>query len=480
MFQLINHILLEFKGCFKRAKTWQWFLVLVIGFITRNDLQGVTSVISDLRLNPSLYHTMLHFFRSTAYKLKDLYDKWIKIAIKHGAFVMIAERVVLLGDHIKISKEGRHMPGIQTLHQESNNSAKPKFIEGHTFAQISAVITNGQVSRSLPLMTQRQESPQKEEDKKKKNENSLVVQMVNAVHETAKSLDQPVVAALDAYFSSESAWSTADKTIMETGERFVEIVTRAQTNTVAFTDPEPPKVKKPGHPRKYGEKVNLYNIFGDMSKFTQTIMILYGKKAKVQYLCMDLIWKPVKKHVRFVLVKINSGCCILMSTSLTLSPENIIKIYALRFKIETSFNEQKNNIGSFAYHFWTTALSKRKRWSKIKQPSDPNLLKRIEKAEQATESFVCLCTIATGILSIIAFTHSCEIWKHYPGWIKTLRSTIPTIAIVKNTLAHDLPAFLKAFPNLLMCSIINSKARLTAFIYDDCFFSYSNTYERTG
>ena len=169
-----------------------------------------------------------------------------------------------------------------------------------------------------------------------------------------------------------------------------------------------------------------------------------------------------------MLVKSDSGYCVLMATSLKLSPEDIISIYALRFKIETSFDEQKNEMGSFAYHFWTKALVKRKRWSKkIDQPSDPKLQKRIEKAKQATDSFVCLCTVATGILSIIAFSHSCEIWKRYPGWLKTIRSSIPTIATVRATLAQDFHILLPLCPHLTLFSIIKNRLRPVDFFYEN-------------
>jgi hypothetical protein len=89
MFQLINSILYEFYSSFKRTKTWQWFVVLVIGFMSRSDHRGVTSVISALRLKPKLYHTMLHFFRSAAYEVEGLYDKWIKISLRRAPIVKI-------------------------------------------------------------------------------------------------------------------------------------------------------------------------------------------------------------------------------------------------------------------------------------------------------------------------------------------------------------------------------------------------------
>ena len=466
MFQLINSILLEFRNCFKREKTWRWFVVLVMGFMIRSNHRGVTSIISVLRLEPKLYHKMLHFFRSTGYTSSVLYDKWIKIIVKHANLTRIAGRVILLGDHSKVSKEGLHMPDVQMHHQESQNSGKPEYISGHNYGQVSAVITNGAVSRSIPLMTELQKSPPKKEGTKKPDGDTLVTQMVNLVHKAAQSIEEPVVVALDAYFSSSAAWSAADKTITESGEKLIEIVTRAQTNTVGYTVPKPPKVKKRGKPRKYGDKTVLYDLFSDMSKFNQTTMVLYGKKTVVKYLCLDLIWKPVKTLVRFVIVETDSGRCVLMSTSLTLTAEEIIRIYALSFKIETSFDEQKNDMGCFEYHFWTSAQPKFRKWKKTEVPTDVKLQLRIDNARKASQTFVCLTTIATGILTIIAFSYNCDIWKRYPGWVRTLRSTIPTVSIVKETLAQDFHGFLPYY-DLPLFNIILPLRRIVEFLYQD-------------
>ena len=294
------------------------------------------------------------------------------------------------------------------------------------------------------------------------------MQMVNLAVTTAESMAVKAVIALDAYFAKASAFETAAKAVTDAGERLLEIVTRAPTDTVAFTVPVPPKKRGRGNPRKYGDKVVLYSLFSDMSEFTGTTMILYGKETKVKYLCRDLIWKPTKGLLRFVVVMLNNkDRCVLMSSSLELSPEEIITVYGLRFKIESSFDEQKNSMGCFSYHFWTTALPKRKKWKKVEQPADVESQERVERAKRAIDSFVCLSTIATGILTIIAFTHNREIWKHYPGWIRTLRGVIPSIAIVKETIAQVFPAFLRLCPYLPLCSIVNSRLRKDEFLYDD-------------
>ena len=460
MFQLINDIVTQFRESFKRQKTWQWFVCIVLGFMIRNEHRGVTSTITALRLKPGLYHTLLHFFRSSAYKVSELYQKWIAVILKNAPLVEVSKRLVLLGDHIKIAKEGRRMPAIHKHHQESQNSGKAEYIEGHNFGQISALVTNGEVIRSMPLMTELQESGTKSGGE------SLIVQMVTLEGKVASAMKKPAIVVLDAYFCGGTTWEASDGIVDETGNRMIEIVTRAKSNTVAYY--EPPKLSKPksGRPRLYGKKVILSELFSKRSaEFTPKAMTLYGKPTKLQYLGVDLIWRPAKRKVRFVLVKIGSTPFVIMSSDLTLTAEEIITLYAKRFKIETGFDDLKNDMGGFAYHFWTKALSKRKKNQDTQTPTDSKSQEKVRKAIQATEAYVCLNVIATGILTIIAFRHSREIWNRYPGYIKTIRSPIPTVATTKLTLSQDFCAFLPMLKGFTAFKFIPKLQRVVDFLY---------------
>jgi len=408
---------------------------------------------------------MLHFFRSNAYETGAISEKWTKLAMRHGNVERVVNRVVLLGDHSKVSKEGLRMPGVQAMYQDSQNSGKSSYIEGHNFGQVSAVITDGHISRSLPLMTELQASPKTESGEG--GGGSLVMQMLELTHRAAEAIGEPVYVALDAYFSSGVAWSAADRTVADGGVKLVEIVTRAQSNTVAYKEPDPAGAKKRGRPKKYGDKITLRDLFSESSRFTESTMQLYGKPSKVRYLCLDLIWRPVKRLVRFVLTVTDSGSCVLMSSDLSLDPESIVSIYAMRFKIETSFDEQKNDMGGFAYHFWTTALAKRKKWQKAMPPIGVDGQKKIEKTMQATQTFVCLNTIAAGLLAIIAFSHNREIWASYPGWVRTLRSHIPTIATTKCSLSHVFNDLLSNFTSLPSFNFIVPLLRTKVYWFDD-------------
>ena len=136
MLQFVEKLLSEFRSCFSRAKTYNWFLVIISAFLTRYDSLGVTSFIRALSLNYHLYETMLHFFRSSAYKTSELKKCWHKIVWKNAPFIRVGNRPLLIGDGCKVVKEARHMPGVKKLCQESEDSSKPQFIHGHMFGGI--------------------------------------------------------------------------------------------------------------------------------------------------------------------------------------------------------------------------------------------------------------------------------------------------------------------------------------------------------
>jgi hypothetical protein len=437
-----------------------------------------------MRLNPLKYHTMLHFFRSNAYEVKDIYKTWTKEVVKDPAILQISDRIVLNGDHTKESKEGRKMPGNQIHHQESENSGKGEFIAGHIFVLIGAVMTKGKTSRNISLVTEREQSPPKKPGKKPgemvPDGDTLVVQMAKLAIETAKDIYEETgkrsIGAFDAYFSKGTMFKAVKAKPAPDGELYISIVTRAQSNYVGFKPAELIKETKrgPGRPRKeggnvYGEKIVLNLLLNDTSQFTETTMTLYGKEEKVKYLCLDLLWKATDSIMRFVVVDSSIGQCVLMTDDLTLTAEEIITIYCLRFKIETSFDEQKNEMGCFEYRFWTRSLEKRAR-RKAATPVENT--KKIDDAKKAISVFVCLCTIATGILTIIAFKHDREIWARYPGWLRTVRSYIPSIAVTKAALAHDFHVRLRCLPHLNLTNVITPFIRNSEYLYDD----FDNTF----
>ncbi|HVJ50069.1 MAG TPA: hypothetical protein VM640_13225 [Desulfitobacterium sp.] len=105
-----------------------------MGMLVRTNLRGVSSIVGCLHLDSCHYESMIYFFRSSAFKLGDIKHQWLSVIQQHIKPVKIDGRSIVIGDHIKVGKEARYMPGVKKLHQDSENVGKAEYIFGHQFA----------------------------------------------------------------------------------------------------------------------------------------------------------------------------------------------------------------------------------------------------------------------------------------------------------------------------------------------------------
>ena len=111
---------LEFlRPAFSRRATFAWFVVVFAGIVLRGDTLGVSSIIRALSLPPGCYTSLLHFFHSTAWDASLLMSWWRGWVMSRNVAHIVNSRVVLIGDHTKTPKDGRRMPAVTTLHQDS-------------------------------------------------------------------------------------------------------------------------------------------------------------------------------------------------------------------------------------------------------------------------------------------------------------------------------------------------------------------------
>lgn len=126
------------RPAFSRARTFLWFLLVLVAFAVRNDLLGVTSFVRALGLSERCYEPLLHFFHSDAVKADRLAQLWFDIVIKRFPVYEVDGRPVLILDGIKNSKEGRKMPGVKYLHQQSESNSNPQISYGGVGTNITA------------------------------------------------------------------------------------------------------------------------------------------------------------------------------------------------------------------------------------------------------------------------------------------------------------------------------------------------------
>ena len=411
MFHRLEQILKEFRPCFSREATFKWFVIVIIGLITRQDHLGVTSVIRELSLNPRCYESLIHFFRSTAWTADKVRACWYRFLSAHAPVYRVKGRVVLVGDGVKQSKEGYHMPGVKKMVQESETQSKGEFIFGHLFGAVGVLIGRRAQKFCLPLKVNIQDGIRgaADWDGSTISAENHILQMIRNGFEAAASFGKSVL-LLDRYFLSVSALQLLNKLNAEREEELLTIVTKAKKNCTAYRLPPPKEKGKKGRPRKKGEAIKLASLFNDPDvKFKKAKVTAYGEKKDVEYHCINLLWGT--KHyqkLRFVLVKWDGITSILVTTDLTLSPTTVIELYAWRAKIESMFREMKQQLGGFGYHFWTSSMPKLNHYAKREAP-DP--LSQITNAKErkhildcirATEAFVTCATIAMGIVQLIS------------------------------------------------------------------------------
>jgi len=170
------------------------------------------------------------------------------------------------------------------------------------------------------------DSPANAETLKKKKENTSILKMLHMAGNFVKSKTQKAIILLDAFFTSGDAFNVAEQINSKQGTNAITLIMRAKANTVAFEDPEKPKKRGRGQPRKYGKKIQLKKLFSEMADAFETATLnLYGKNETVKYFCTDLIWRPIGRKLRFVLVKTNKNCGGILTISVNMRLYQVLK-----------------------------------------------------------------------------------------------------------------------------------------------------------
>lgn len=408
MWNNIETILTNFRTCFTRERAFRWFVAIIVGIMARSDALGFTSVIRDLCLKPELYECMMHFFRASSWKLDSVGRRWQSTVASHVPIAKVYGRAVLVGDGVKQSKEGRYMPGVKRLAQESETQTKPEMIHGHMWGSIGVLVGHPENPSCLPLsmrihdgvseVLRWQASPLAKL--------SHVVRMIREGCEASKWFGRCYY-VLDRYFLSVPALREL-ACCNEVDGIDVDIVTKAKASACAWTVPEPRKPGQKGRPRVRGKKVRLSGLFESRGReFVSENMTLYGKRQPVRYFCIDLLWgQGLYRKIRFVLVEYGKTRSILATTDIRMRPKDVIQVYGRRFRIEHTFRNIKQYVGGMAYHFWTKAMPRLSHFAKKDSPdplasvTDEKDRQRIQNAVRAIEMSALMACIATGILQL--------------------------------------------------------------------------------
>lgn len=261
---------------------------------------------------------------------------------------MAEGHMVFVADGIKAPKEGRKMPAVKSLHQESTNNSKPPYIMGHSFQAI-ALLVEGLAGHcfAVPLLSRIGEGVRFPSEGRRSLLDKLAVWFLEITDITKV----PALLVADAYYASR-------KIIVPLLSQGHHLISRLKSTSVAYLPPPVVLSKRKGRPRIYGEKVKLYSFFSSTDGFVSVNSPVYGERhVIIQYHSVNLLWRPIGRMVQFVLIIHPSrGNIALLCTSVDLDPLTVIKLYGLRFKIEVSFKQAMHTLGTYLYHFWMKTM----------------------------------------------------------------------------------------------------------------------------
>ena len=140
LYERIEQLIVTFRPVFSREATFHWFVLLLWGALLTTQPPAVTSYLNALGLSAEYYGHALHWFHSSGYEMDRVCRRWGQWLSNQPYGYRLKGHRVYVGDGIKVSKEGRKMPGVKGLHQESENISKPEWIRGHYFSALGLLI----------------------------------------------------------------------------------------------------------------------------------------------------------------------------------------------------------------------------------------------------------------------------------------------------------------------------------------------------
>lgn len=260
---------------------------------------------------------------------------WLSVArqfVRLCLMVIKADVIHLAIDDTLTLRSTKKAPGSKYHHQHGNKPNLANYVWGQCWVSLAMIARRSDGSPvGLPLLSRLIPSSS--------NTGKLIAAntLIRAVCGLLKNI--PVRVLVDSWYMRKCF-------IESMRQRGFHVIGQARIDTRLYEEPKPKKKGERGRPRKYGDKYTQQRIA--RFKKTETCLKLYGKEQVLRYRT-----KLAKARfldgmlVRAVWCEFLSdkgqwkSTCLLLSTDVTMSAEQVIESYGLRWSIESMFNQLK-------------------------------------------------------------------------------------------------------------------------------------------
>ena len=156
------------------------------------------------------------------------------------------------------------------------------------------------------------------------------------------------------------------------------IITRLRKDAALYSLVEPPKKRKPGRPRKYGQRIDLRSKAADKSGWFSINVTLYGRQENKLVKMFKATYRPAGGEILVLIAReADDFWRAFMCTNLSATAQQILEAVADRSAIEQNFHDLKQvegagqqqvrsywtNVGAFHLNMWVHTMVELWAWN---------------------------------------------------------------------------------------------------------------------
>ena len=324
-------LLMAFAPCFT-APSWHYFAQFVWVMMVGWGRRLATTVCTNDRLHKH-YTNYARFLGRYRWQPAEVAQALLDLLLGRLPKTAVGERLTVALDDRPVPKSRGQAPGLAWHYCHNRGQCAGPFVHGHVWMQIALVARWGHEAFSLPLRAllyrRKKDCGRKTPYQEKWR---LALELLNSLR-----WPHPVRLVADGNFYVRPFV----RAILEPGH---DLIVRLPKVAAVYRLPEPPE-KRRGRPRTYGRKTTLEGAFRK-ARFRRLEETLWGWHGTLRIAETILVPRVVGRPCKVVCVRLGRRePRYLLSTDLSRSAEEIVRLYAGRFSIEITFRELTQRCG---------------------------------------------------------------------------------------------------------------------------------------